>query len=154
MEFPVGTQRATVVQNGLGRSGNGTEQLAVQLQDEAGHSGTWYGFFSEKGYPVTERALKEALGWDPAEHGYDFSALAQSDLFAGREVEIVVRSETYEGKPQIKIAFLNGIGGGLQMKERMSADEVSDFSRRMRARITGGAPVKATSAPKSDGIPI
>jgi len=156
MEFPVGTHKAKVVTSGLGRTGTGIEQIAVQFADDQGHGDTWYGFFTDNAWPVLEKALREGLGWDPKEHDFQFSELADPNLFTGRECEIVVQPDTYEGKTRNKIAFINGEGGGLAMKERMSAEEVDTFSRRMRAKLTGGAPMATKKAPatQDEHIPI
>lgn len=61
---------------------------------------------------INLRSLHDALGWD----GRDFSSLESSD-WTNTEVQIVVEDDTYNGKPSLRVRYLNPkdySGGGLE----------------------------------------
>jgi hypothetical protein len=93
-----GYYRARAVEYALGKTQNGTRQVAVRFEvlDEQGAPGgervTWYGYFTEK---TAERTLEslQYCGWE----GDDVTDLTGIER---NEVQIVVEHEEYEGENQ------------------------------------------------------
>ena len=115
---------------------------------------TWYGFFSERAWETTEKALR-ALGWDPVEHDYQFDALSPGDPMdtplAGAEASLVIEQEDDgEGGCRTRIRWVNSPGGALAVKERMEPGEAAAFSDDLRARlIARRGPQQRRPAPAS-----
>lgn len=134
----------TVTSSCLGRAGNGTEQLAIGFDvhlgaDQQSFPMTWYGFFTDRAWETTEKALR-ALGWDPADHDYQLEALNPVDPYdtpiKGVEAQLVLEHEDDgEGGQRIRIRWINAVNGGLAVKERMEAGEATAFSQSLRARL-------------------
>lgn len=113
----------------LGHSGNGSEQIAV-LFDYVNQSGepdriTWFGYFSDAACDRTIEALRYC-GWE----GDDFGRLEGLDK---NEVELVLETETYEGKARLKVQWVNRLSG-LALKAPMDASQVASFAARMRGK--------------------
>jgi hypothetical protein len=155
----------TVTSSCLGRAGNGTEQLAIGFDvhlgvDQQSVPMTWYGFFTDRAWETTEKALR-ALGWDPAEHDFQLDALNPADPYdtplRGAEAQLVLEHEDDgEGGQRIRIRWVNAVNGGLAVKERMEPGEASAFSQNLRARLIAqkgpqqrrpAAPARPASAP-------
>jgi hypothetical protein len=134
----------TVTSSCLGRAGNGTEQIAIGFDvhlgvDQQSVPMTWYGFFTDKAWETTERALK-ALGWDAHEHDYRLDALNPADPYEtpikGAEAQLVLEHEDDgEGGQRIRIRWVNSLNGGLVVKERMDPATAAEFSTTLRARL-------------------
>ena len=143
----------TVVSSGLGTASTGTEQVAVcfeYLKNGEPHRVTWYGYFSEKAMEYADKALT-AMGWDPVANTYAYHVLNGDDPatnpLIGKKAQLVLDYEDdLDGNERLKVKFVNSLGGGLGLKERMSLEDAQAFSARMRARA-GGAPV-STPRPK------
>ncbi|HZR80343.1 MAG TPA: hypothetical protein VFD92_04525 [Candidatus Binatia bacterium] len=134
MSVPNGrlTGRACAV--GLGLTGTGKEQVAVQFNftDHPGESLTWYGFFTEDAFDICLRALR-ACGWK----GQSILDFQNGDLCGldTNEVQLVVATEPdLEGTPRQRINFVNELGG-LALKERLDDAQAKSFDARMRDRI-------------------
>lgn len=150
-----GEHHARVTAHALGRAGTGKEQIAVTFsveEDGKTSSITWYGYFTDASYAVTERAL-QALGWDPAAHDYAFHELNGSEVLVGAEASIVVEEDVNrDGNPVMKVRWVNQPGGGVALKERMSDDEAKTFASTLRKKIIAAkgqapAPAGRSSAP-------
>jgi hypothetical protein len=150
-----GNYRGKPVRAALGLTSTGKEQIAVQFElvEPAGTRMTWYGFFTDAATERTVESLRHC-GW----RGDDLSEFAEGrPLPAGfdQEVELVVKHEEYQGKTNARIAFVNG-GGGLAMKEALTADQATAFARRMKSKIgafdraAGRAPA---AAPQQQSLP-
>ncbi len=131
-EIRNGVYRGRGLQAALGRAGTGKEQVAVQFQlmDADGVSGptiTWYGYFTDSTYERTVESLRHC-GWA----GDDLSDLSGIDT---NEVSLVIENEEYEGKATPKVKWVNAPGGGLALKEQLSADEARSFAAQMKGRI-------------------
>ncbi|MCE9637712.1 MAG: hypothetical protein K8T90_18590 [Planctomycetes bacterium] len=134
----------TVTSSCLGRAGNGTEQIAIGFDvhlgvDQQSVPMTWYGFFTDKAWETTEKALR-ALGWDPAEHDYQLDALNPQDPYdtpiKGAEAQLVLEHEDDgEGGQRIRIRWVNSVNGGLVVKERMDPGTAAEFSQTLRSRL-------------------
>lgn len=135
----------------LGFTSNGKDQLAVTFRIESPPEGiqsslTAYLFFSDASLPITEKALRDGLDWDPVTHAWDVQRMTE-DL-VGREASLVCCYETYNDKKRLKVKFINAPGGS-GLKERMEPAQVADFQARLRARVgmSGGGLPAASSAP-------
>lgn len=53
-------------------------------------------------------SLEKALGWNG-----DPRLLMKSDRFAGKEVQVTVEQNEYQGKVSLKVAWINPVGGGV-----------------------------------------
>jgi hypothetical protein len=136
-----GTYRARAVESGLGKASTGTEQVAVlfELLDENGLRITWYGYFSDKAYEQTVKALR-ACGWQGADPT-ELDTFATSGL-GSNEVELVIEQETAidaQGNAKgtrAKVRWVNVPGaGGIGLKSKLAPDEAKSFAARMKAKI-------------------
>ena len=160
-----GRYMGTVTSSCLGRAGNGTEQIAIGFDvhlgvDQQSVPMTWYGFFTDRAWETTEKALR-ALGWDPAEHDYQLDALNPHDPYEtplkGAQAQLVLEHEDDgEHGQRIRIRWVNSVGGGLVVKERMEAGEATAFSQNLRAKLIAqkgpqqrrpAAPARPVAAP-------
>jgi hypothetical protein len=129
-----GYYRARAVEYALGKTQNGTRQVAVRFEvlDEQGAPGgervTWYGYFTEK---TAERTLEslQYCGWE----GDDVTDLTGIER---NEVQIVVEHEEYEGKTNARVAWVNRAGGGsIAIKAPLDEAEKAAFAREMKAKV-------------------
>lgn len=125
----------------LGKTSGGSPQVAVELEilsgPDAGHSITWFGYFTEKTQQRTIESLRH-LGWK----GDDLSAL---DGIDANEVSIEIHHEEYNGEQQAKVKWINA-SGGLAMRDAMGAADAKAFAQSMR-----GAVIQANAAAKQRG---
>jgi hypothetical protein len=130
-----GTYRGRASRAKLGKTSTGKEQVAVEFTfvDPPGRRMTWFGFFTEATFDRTIEALRYC-GWT----GTDLADFAAADglLPPGmdQEVELVVEHDEYKGKVSAKIAWVNS-GGGLALKDALSADQARSFAARMKGKI-------------------
>ena len=154
-----GKYRACASAAALGVTSTGKDQIAVEFTflEPMGQKKTWYGFFTDAAFDFTIAALR-ACGWTGSDLS-DFAAGALPDSMT-REVEIVIRHQEYQGKVTDRIAFVNA-GGGLALKESMSAANVGGFAAKMKARILefdqrqpGRVPVAPEGKPSGPKLPF
>lgn len=150
--IPEGTFKARATEGALGWTSKGKEQVAVNFVllegDAEGSQVTWYGYFSDKTQDGTIKSLR-ACGW----LGDDLSDLTGIDA---NEVWLVIEHEENEqdGSVRARVRWVNG-GGGVQMKERMDADQARAFAARMKGAVlaqrskSGGAPGTTTAPPRT-----
>jgi len=135
MTLVAGTYTARAVAGGLGFAKTGTPQVAVELQitDEhfAGETITWFGYFTEGTHERTIEALR-TLGWRTDD-------LDNLEGISDNEVKVVLKEDEYEGKIQLKVAFINR-PGGLALKTPMSPQQAKDFARQMKGTVLSVAP--------------
>lgn len=139
MAIADGKYRAKAVEWGLGESSNGTPQIAIkfELLDYDNSFITWYGAFTEKALPWTEKAMR-VCGWV----GYD---LEQLDTLGTNEVELVVVNEEYpEGSGQFysRVKWVNP-AGGIGLKKQMDAGGMKAFAESMKAKLMALNPGQA-----------
>lgn len=132
----------------IGKAGTGTEQLGVSFEvtqgEAAGERITWYGYFTDKGFEITAKALR-ACGW----MGTDLSDLTGLDT---NEVQIVVEHEVSEadGNTYAKVKWVNK-PGGIAMKELLGGNDLKSFAARMKGPMlnfdrSAGAPAPQRQA--------
>ena len=146
-----GKYLGTPVSAALGFTSSGKEQIAVQFGflEPAGERLTWYGFFTDATFDRTIESLR-ACGWT----GSSLDEFTAEALPAGfnQQVELVVQHEEYQGKTQVRVAFVNKVGGGMALKSAMSSDQARAFAAKMKGRIaalSGGVPPAAKPAPRA-----
>lgn len=148
--IPEGTHLVRVHSTFLGKSKNTqTGYVGVVFEDDAGDTITAYLYTSDKAIGRTVETL-ELLGWDLQANNGDLSTLHETPLLHGRQSEIVVENETYEGKTRAKVKWINGPDGGGRA-EGMPANEAQAFAAALRAKVYGskaGKPPAAKVAPK------
>ena len=152
-----GTWMVKVVRCGfIGEDADGRAQLSIYFEDETGDGITWYsalgtlkdGGFSEKSFKFGCDQLK-ALGWDAEKEKWAFEALGTDDSpLLGREAEIVVVAETYDGKERIKVKYVNDPNRPKMGQERMAPDQAKRFADRLRSHLGVKAPPARPAAPK------
>jgi hypothetical protein len=141
-----GTHRARAKEWALGISSTGKEQIAVMFEIVAGpHTNkriTWYGYFTDEAVDRTLESLRHC--------GWKSDSLADLDSLADNEVELVVADETYEGKTNSKVRWVNRVAR-LALKEQMDAGQVAAFAAKLRGKCVaskqkyGAQPVRSSS---------
>jgi hypothetical protein len=148
MELANGIYRARVTQWALGKTDKGNEQVVMEFDFlDDGFVGTrmsWYGYFTEKGLPITLKALR-TCGW----HGSDLADLSGVEI---NEVSLTVENETYEGKTRPKIKWVNAVGG-FNLKAPLAADEAKAFGARMKGAVLAFDKSEGKPAPKPNAKP-
>jgi hypothetical protein len=127
-----GEYRARAVKAALGLAKSGSEQVGVQFEllDVSGQSITWYGSFAnDQAFEITMKGMR-AAGF----RGDDLADLSSLEDGNTPEVTLVVVHETYQGKTQVKVKFINA-GGGLAMKTQLEGDQAKAFAARMKGRV-------------------
>jgi len=147
-----GTYAGTVsepVYGWLGESKTGTRfiRVPVTITTEGAQKGKtidWYGYLSEKTQDRTIEALENCFGvnWN-----------WENINFAGKEVEVVVEQEEYNGKTSFKAKWLNNpymdrTTGG------KSPEEVEAEKAESKAKAAEIAKELAASMPRRAGSPV
>jgi len=139
---------AQVAQAAIGESTNGTPQISLLFVAEGGDNIRAYRYFSDKvgkdGKSTAERSVNELKEAFPSWNG-DFTAVTETGLLPaleGLDANIKVEEETYLGKPQFRVSFINAPGGGGNSKAL--ADK--SILRQLSAMAGFSAPVGAPPA--------
>lgn len=150
-----GRYRGTVTGSALGTTSTGKPQIAVgfdvHLTDEDGRAlslpMTWYGYFTEKTYELTDKALM-ALGFDVSTQDLEtLNPDEPSDTpIYGAEASLVLEPDD---KDRIIIRWVNKPGGGLALKDRMDRGEAASLAKQMRAKMLAARGPGGASAPAS-----
>lgn len=130
-----------------GEGPNEKKQVVVTFKltsgEAAGQTISWFGFFTEKTWERTVKALR-SCGF----RGDDLSELTTQVL--SNEVNLVIEHEEWEGKVRAKVAWVNGTGG-VALKNPMKQDDLKRFAAMMKGRVKGVAEAPAavsTPAPQ------
>jgi hypothetical protein len=134
-----GTYRARAIEAALSIAGTGNEQAAVAVElldgESAGESVTWFGYFTDKTRESTLRTLR-VFWW-----GGDLTDLGSIGQ-CGAEVEVVVEREAdADGTLRDRVRWINPIGGGLRLKNRMTREQVVEFAKRLAGSAAAGPAV-------------
>jgi hypothetical protein len=115
------------------RTGNEEIRTLFQITEEGPDSGsniTWRGYFTEGTAERTIESLRY-MGWT----GNDITDIQGLDA---NEVQLVIKHEEYEGKPQAKVAWVNRLAQ-VYMGQPMSADKKKAFAARMKGLVVASA---------------
>lgn len=123
----------------------------------AGQTITWYGYFTDKP-DVTRRTIEgmRAFGFT----GDDLAAMMFQH--PDQEAEIVVNHETYKGRLQARVAFVNLPRSGLKVENQLRDGALRQFSAQMQSALKATpsiagkkavreAPAAAPAQPASQG---
>lgn len=143
-----GSFNARVISRDLAESSQKKPQVVVGFEvldgDQIGKHITGYFSLSEAAYRYTVEKLR-IMGWQ----GVDLADL--STVGAAGPVEIVCKSEEYNGKVSMKVQFVNAPGrSGVEVKGALDAAGKRALAQRMRGLIVGldpGAVKKASPVP-------
>lgn len=144
--IPAGTYRARARGGswGLGVTSTGKEQVGVlfDLLDLEGRSIPYYGYFTEKTFDRTIESLR-LMGWQGSDLTELNTAAAGLDT---NEVNLVIEHEAYEGVVSAKVKWVNALGGGAILQQRLEGDQLKSFAQRMKAQILASAAGKPPAA--------
>ena len=122
----------------------------IEPDPEAGMFTSYFGSLSDAAIEHTVKALRNC-GWQ----GDDLSelpALAEADQL-NEQVELVVKHESWEGKPRAKVAWVNRPGGGkVKLERTIEGEDLRSFGQQMRSRIAA-AGGKRGARPTSSRMP-
>ena len=128
-------------------SKTGTPGLRLQLEVASGEcKGTNVEYIAWLSHAALDRSVKtlaDVFGWDG--NLAALSQLVDSGPFVGRECEITVEDEEYNGKMYPKIKWLNKAGGGNSAKP-LAKDAVAEMVAKLNATS-----MKLAAEPKDDG---
>lgn len=147
-KIPAGTYKGRGVEGSAqtGRSSNGTEQVAIDLDiPELGRQLTTFLYFSEEAAPYALERLR-ALGWDGSDDA-SFPGISTN------EVDVKVWYENYKGEDKLKVDIVTA-GGRVVIKDRMNEKEERGFMQRLKQldKVHGGpGPKKAESSAAGTG---
>jgi hypothetical protein len=115
-------------------SSKGTAGLRIPLEIISGPCQgelcEYVGWLSHAALPGTVKTLVEAFGWD---RNLDaLGKLLDSGPFVGKECEITVEDEEYNGKMYPKIKWLNRVGGGARM---LAKDGIAALVAKLSAEV-------------------
>lgn len=134
-----GIHQAKPISAALGETKNGKEHVAIQF-DVNGERVTYYGFFgTDKQTEFTVKALR-TCGWT----GDDLTAIQLSTA----PVELVVEEQEYNGQPQVRVKYVNPIGG--KARQAMDAAKARAFAERMKAKVAATNAQQATDSQASE----
>lgn len=125
-----GTFRATVEDVALAESkANGTPSLKFKLSVPDEGTAYYDAWLTDRAFDVTVKNLQKVFEFDG-----NFGNL---DQFKGKECQIVIKAEEWEGKPQYKVAYLNHKDGAeiAAMDETKAAQLAAKFSSKASAII-------------------
>src|SRR6478609_8650524 len=144
--IPAGSYQAVAKEFVFGRASTGSEQIVVSFEiangDQVGQRIAWRGYFTEK---TEERTLEslEYAGWDGVSLG-KLSGLGSKPC-----VIVVEHEEGQDGKTYAKVQWVNSLGGGMSVKEKLETNEIRNLEERLkglmleRANKRGAAPPAA-----------
>lgn len=139
MSIEPGTYKARCIEDvtkpaRLGRSNGGHEQIALTFEvygPEGEVLGTmdWIGTFAPgKATEITLKAL-DTCGWTGAEPA-DLTGITD------QEVELVIASETYEGKTSTRVKWINRPGAGrIEFKNKLGAQDAKALGAQLKGQI-------------------
>lgn len=141
-----GRNIVNIVDVQLGKSKNGTPELAFVMQDEHGDVITHYRYLSEKAQEHTFKELA-AMGWDPHDNAMQFSQILGPNSPLCKQVTIEVEEDDYteqsgERKSRLKVKWIV-TGGGT--RDPMTSVQVEAFERELRSKFQMPEPRRKAS---------
>lgn len=129
--------------------------------EDAGKLETWFGSLSDdlttKGdksfYEFTIESLR-ACGWTGDELA-EIPALAEAGHLVNEVILVREHKIDGQGKTRSSVKYVNRLGAvKVDLKDNaMTAQEIADFSRKMKARLSGGNGSKSTPQPARSAAP-
>jgi len=107
---------------------------------------TTFKFLTPAAIEYTEKDLI-TLGWDPTKNNWGLDDLIDTKAIVGVRVNLVLGYEEYQGKSHLKVKFINALGGAL--KGKIEGPAVTDWTKKLRARLGVSAPATRKAAPKA-----
>jgi hypothetical protein len=144
MTMEAGLYRAQAMSIEFGITNNGTDQAAVTFELLESHETiTAYLYFSERAAARSIDTLR-MMGWK----GSDAGEITVGEI--QNEVDLVIEESEYEGKVSLKVKWINEVGGGPALKNKMDDAHKASFSDRMRGLAIATAPKEGNgkTAPK------
>lgn len=107
--IPIGKHIVRVVSHELGQTNGGYAQMIANFEDGQGRTRkAWLIYEGPAGFQLA--TLLRAAGWNqPLDVDSDY---AVRKAIYGKDVEIVVRDETYQGKTEPRVKYINAPPGG------------------------------------------
>lgn len=128
-------------------SSKGNQQIAVPMEvvdgEYAGETITWIATFHDtadkNGVTGTERVLESLvfMGWQTDELS-DLVEISDEDAkrMLPNDVEIVCEPDTYDGKTNLKVKWVNKPGAGrFAFKEAVSKNDLRSFSAQLKSTV-------------------
>ena len=113
-DITAGTKKAKPIAARFIETDKGTPGIEVAFEFDNERL-TWVGWMTEKAQERSVKILVEVLGWNGSEAVDAEGVFTDPKAFSfGKDVEVVVELETYEGKTYPKIKWVNNLGGGSQ----------------------------------------
>jgi hypothetical protein len=132
----------------LGESKQGNEQVVIVFESDAGKLWYYGGFKTEAQSKQTIKALR-ACGW----RGDDIADLSTCKA----DVELVTYEETYNGKQQTKVRYVNA----LNSTPALAAERARSFAEKMKRRLasledskSGGERDEEPPPPSDSDVPF
>lgn len=124
-----GKYQAVAKEHVFGRAGTGTEQVVVGFEiaegDFRGRRISWRGYFTDATAERTLESLENA-GWDGV-------SLRRLDGLGSRPCVLVIEDEEgNDGNTYSRVKWVNGLGGGLSVKEKLETGDIANLEERMR----------------------
>lgn len=119
-----------------GRASTGTQQVLItfEITDEGDWKGVrlpWFGYFTDASWERTVESLTHC-GFQ----GDDLSALNSQQLDQPVSVKIEHEQSQSDGRLYARVGFVNARGGGgVKLKNPMSANDVRGFAASMKGKI-------------------
>lgn len=102
--------------------------LEITAGECKGQKVTYQGWMTPAAIDNTEKRLKEVFDWDG--NWEDLSGL-NTGPWVGKECEIDCQEEEYNGKTEVRIKWLNRVGGGAKM---MTQERTASFLQQLSKR--------------------
>lgn len=131
--FPAGKFIVQVTDHELGETSGGYGQVIVTFGNESGQSRKAWLIYEGSADFQFDRLVK-ACDWNEPIDLEDVAAVRAA--IYDKNVEIVVKSETYQGTPELKIKWINKAPGGTGQPRRTPADGYSAGHSAPRAAAT------------------
>lgn len=140
-----GVYIGTVVGHNVGETKNFEPQVAVNFSlstDEGPQKITYFGYFTEKAakYTIQNLITCGLKGNHPA-----------GDLEIGKQVELVIENEAYEGKTRAKVRYINEIGAA---KNFVSSDVAKAKLSQFEGMVMEARQNNPKKAASDDEIPF
>mgnify|MGYP001565882416 CR=1 FL=1 len=156
VDLPNGTFLARVVRHSFISVGeNKTPSLNFQFKvvknldtgepvDETIYSAQW---LTDKCYQRTFEMLTKVFGWEGTDVFTDFNA-------DGKECQLVIEAEEYNGTMYPKVKWINAIGGGRKNAQALQKEEMEELRRMFGVAVNKPDRIPKGNIGKNDDLPF